>query len=377
MGGELAFAGAIQSFLSMIEGGDPMRIVKGDEPLISVVLPVYNGVKYLSEAVDSILAQSFTNFELIMIDDGSTDGSQQILSEYERSDLRVRVIVRENRGLATTLNESIDIARGTWIARMDADDIAFPHRFERQLEWIEKTGADISGSWVQRFGSSDKRVVRLPQTDEAIKLGMLFISPFAHPTVMIRKELVRQMRYDSAWEKAEDYDLWERAAEAGWKMTNVPEVLLLYRVHPTQISTRNASRQQQQSLEVRRRYRVFMSYSTHPNQKRIDEALKIFESPFSAIDMDVVDLTFSEWLQHSHGESRDVIFDHVTRFYFREAARCSNIVSRWGKMNLEFGDKTTGGHTKFKLWLLRLLRIRTDGALFKQLRRIYIWGVSR
>ena len=344
-------------------------------PIISVVLPVYNGERFLAEAIDSILAQTYTNFELIVLDDGSTDGSQQIVREYEKRDARMRVIVRENRGLATTLNDSIDIARGAWIARMDQDDIALPHRFMRQLEWIEGTGADIAGSWIQRFGTSDKRVVRLQETDEAIKMEMLFCSPFAHPTVMMRTALVKQLRYDSAWEKAEDYDLWERAAEAGWRMTNVPEVLLLYRIHTEQISTSTASRQQQQGQEIRRRYWKFVFRSLHLNREWIDEALKIFESSLSAVDMDAVDASITELLQHSHGESRAVVFDHATRLYFRAAVCCPNIVSRWSKLNREF-SKGWGAATKFKLMLFRLLRIRVDGALFRQLKKLYVWRAS-
>ncbi len=340
-------------------------------PLISVVLPVYNGEKYLAEAIDSILAQTVTDFELVMIDDGSTDCSLQILRKYEQRDSRIRVVARENRGLATTLNDSIDIARGEWVARMDQDDIALPHRFERQLAWLKKTGADISGSWVRRFGSPDKRVVRLRQTDEAIKMEMLFCSPFAHPAVMVRTALVKRLRYDKTWEKAEDYDLWERAVEAGWKMTNVPEVLLLYRVHAAQISTRTANRQQQLVQDIRLRYWEFVFHSTRLNRKWIDEALKIFGSSLSEVDMDAVDASFTGLLLQSHGESKDVVFDHATRLYFRVAASCPNIVSRWGKLNREFGEGW-GAATKFKLWVFRLLRIRTDSDLFRQLKRLYV-----
>lgn len=340
-------------------------------PLITVVLPVYNGEKYLAEAVDSILAQTVTNYELIMIDDGSTDGSLQILRKYEQRDSRIRVIARENRGLATTLNDAVDIARGAWVARMDQDDIALPHRFERQLEWLKETGADISGSWVRRFGTSDKRVVKLRKTDEAIKMEMLFCSPFAHPAVMMRTALLKLLRYDKAWEKAEDYDLWERAAEAGWKMTNVPEVLLLYRVHTTQISTSTANLQQRQGQEIRRRYWEFVFQSMRLNQKRVQESLKIFESSLSEVDMDIVDASFTELLHHSHGESRKAIFDHATRLYYRMAASCSDIVARWGKLNREFGEGW-GVSTKSKLCVFRLLRIRTDGNLFRQLKRFYI-----
>jgi glycosyltransferase involved in cell wall biosynthesis len=345
-------------------------------PLISVVLPVYNGEQYLDEAINSILAQTFTDFELIIIDDGSTDGSLAVLQKYQGLDARIRLLARENRSLATTLNDAINIARGAWIARMDQDDIAFPHRFERQIEWLGKTGADITGSWVQRFGTSDKRVVRLQPSDEAIKMEMLFCSPFAHPTVMMRTELASRLRYDSAWEKAEDYDLWERAAEAGWKMTNVPEVLLLYRVHATQISSKTLNRQQQLGLGIRRRYWMFVFNSKKLNQKWIDAVLEIFESPHSEIDMDAVDAAFMGLLESCDGLSREVVFNQATRIYFRAAANCKNIVSRWSNLNRQFG-KGGGAATKIKLSMFRWFRIRTDGDLFRQLRKLYVWKASR
>ena len=349
-----------------------MLLLKEDKPLVSVVLPVYNGEKYLAVAIDSILAQTFKNFELIIIDDGSTDGSQQLLKEYEQLDRRVRLILRENRGLATTLNDSIDLAHGVWIARMDQDDIALPHRLERQLEWLNVTGADISGSWIKRFGTSDKRVLELRQTDEAIKMEMLFCSPFAHPTVMMRTTLVKQLGYDSAWEKAEDYDLWERAIEAGWKMTNVPEVLLLYRIHAKQISTQTANQQQQLGQEIRRRYWKFVFHTLQLDMEKVDQALKIFESS-PLVDMDAVDASIKVLLQHSYGESKAVIFDQATRLYFRVAARCPSIVSRWSKLNREFG-KGGGYATKFKLWLFRMLRIRIHGAFYSQLKNSMCGG---
>ena len=356
---------------------DAMRtLTEGSSaPLISVALPVYNGEKYLAEAIESILSQSFTNFELIMIDDGSTDDSLQILRKYEQRDPRVRVVARENRGLTTTLNDSIDIARGEWLARMDQDDIALPHRFVRQLAWLKETAADISGSWVERFGSSDKRVVRLRQTDEAIKMEMLFCSPFAHPSVMMRTALVKRLRYDSAWEKAEDYDLWERAAEAGWKMTNVPEVLLLYRVHSSQISTQASNRQKQQAQLIRRRYWNYMIDKMQLNRKLIEENLKLFEATLTKVDMDAVEALYIGLLQHSCGESRDVILHHAARTYFKVAASCPNIISRWCKLNQLAGIKIKLS-IKLKLLLFRYFRIQGDGAIYKFLKKIYIWRDS-
>lgn len=345
-------------------------------PTISVILPVYNGEQYLTEAIDSILAQTFPDFELIAFDDGSTDSSLKILKKYAEQDRRVRVISRENRGLVTTLNESIDIARGIWIARMDQDDIALPHRFARQLSWLEKTGADISGSWVRRFGTSDMRVVRLRETDQAIKMEMLFCSPFAHPAVMIRTSEAKKLRYDIAFEKAEDYDLWERAAEAGCKMTNVQEVLLLYRVHPAQISTLTASKQQQVEQAIRRRYWEFYTKVTKLDQRCLSEILKLFEPATSKIEISDAGSLFAMLFRQGNEEARIVMLDHVRRLYMKAAANCPGIVAKWNDLSREVGVDS-GTLFTLKLWIFRVLRIRTDGGLFRRIKRIYIWGASR
>lgn len=341
-------------------------------PKVSVVLPVFNAEKYIDESVDSVLSQTLTDFELIIIDDGSTDGTHTILNSYLKKDKRIRLIARENKGLIATLNEGIDLSRGEWIARMDADDIALPDRLQQQMEVIFNTGADVCGSWVKRFGTSDNRIVKLPQTDSAIKKEMLFCSPFAHPTIMMRSSLLKQLRYDEAWNKAEDYDLWERAIESGCKMTNVPRVLLLYRVHPEQVSIKSASLQQEQGQKIRRRYWKYIFNSMNLNQDCVDETLKIFLSPLPVVDMDVVDKLFTSLLNSCDKESRDVIFPRITKFYTLLAVKCPDIVDRWSFLNDKFGNDS-GAVTKLKLWIFRVVQISENDFIFKLLKKLYIW----
>ncbi len=336
--------------------------------LVSVVLPVFNAEKYVKEAVQSILDQTFHDFELIIINDGSTDGSLRILEQFNELDDRVILISRENRGLVRTLNEGISLARGAWIARMDADDVALPNRFSRQLEWLEQTGADICGSWAKVFRVEGERVLKHPKNDAAIKMELLFGCPFAHPTVMMRAEFAKHLRYDKAWEKCEDYDLWERAARAGWQMTNVPEVLLLYRQHNAQISTSASSRQQLLTQKIRRRAWEFICDSMSLRRDWIDEVLKLREPSPRNPNMNNVDSAFIELLQHNRGEARATIFDHATRLYFRAAADCPDVSARWGKLNQRFGEGFALG-TKLKLWLLRAFRIHSDSAIFSRLKR--------
>lgn len=345
-------------------------------PIISVVLPVYNGEKYLAEAIDSILAQTVTNFELLVINDGSTDDSLAMLQHYQTMDARIRLVSRENKGLVATLNEGIDLARGEWLARMDQDDIALPQRFEQQLQWLAQTGADICGSWVRFFGTADGRILKHPQTDAALKVALLFGSVFAHPSVIMRTALVRQLHYDNRFEKAEDYDLWERVAHADWKMVNVPEVLLLYRLHEQQMSTAFALEQQKLTQQIRRRHWLFLADSMDIKPEWIDEVMKIREPSVSSPNMDIVDCVFNKLLQHHHGEARIVIFDHVTRLYFRVAANCPDIVARWSRLNKNFGNDL-GFKIKCRLWILNILRIDSDRNLFNSLKKFYFYCVVR
>lgn len=345
------------------------RIGNNSAPVISVVLPVYNGEKHLAEAIGSIFAQTFAEFELIIIDDGSTDGSLRILRKYKKLDARIRLISRENRNLAATLNESIDIARGEWVARMDQDDIALPQRFERQLKWLEKTGADITGSWVKFFGSWDRRVYKSYQSDQAIKMDMLFKSPFVHPSVIMRTDLAKQLRYDKTCEKAEDYDLWVRAAQAGWKMGNVPEVLLLYRRHASQISTNSLSKQQDVSEKIQKRYWAFMAASLGLRQESAQEVLNLVGLHVRP-EMDVVDATLGMLLQQNQAEAKKAVMDNISRLYLKAAADHSDMAARWDRLNRQSNLRGKIG-TRFKFCFVRLFKIRYDDNAFNFLKKMY------
>ena len=211
-------------------------------PKISVVLPVHSADPYLALALDSLLAQTFKDFEIIAINDGSTDLSGKILNEYALKDSRIRVFHRAQRGLVVTLNEGIDLARGEWIARMDADDIALPRRFELQLEHLFRTEPDFCGGAVQCFGDS-RAIWRYPESNEAIGIQLLFNVPFAHPTVIGRAAAFRKLRYNSSFTHAEDYDLWQRAWTSGYQCTNVSDVVLRYRVHQNQVTFKRKNEQ--------------------------------------------------------------------------------------------------------------------------------------
>ena len=342
-----------------------------ENPYVSVILPIYNGEKYLSKAIDSILAQTFASFELIMIDDGSSDKSHEILLDYQKLDRRIKVFSRENRGLATTLNESIDLSCGDWIARMDQDDIALPNRFERQLNWIAKTQADICGSWVRRFGASENRVLKLHQSDKAIKTEMLFCSPFAHGSVMMNSEKIKKLRYNAEFENAEDYDLWVRAAKASLTMTNVPEVLILYRVHSEQITSRSAKLVAQQEQSIRRRYFEFFFNRQNIDLAFLDQGLKIFQQPLDKVDMHAVNLFFTGLLRQCDNELKILVFNKITQQYIKLSAYNQGVISSWLGLNTEFSDGS-GISVLFKIFLMQLFRIHPESRLFASLKKVYV-----
>lgn len=195
---------------------------------VAVIMPVYNAAPYIRDAVASVLAQRFTEFELIIVDDGSTDDSMWIVRAFD--DARIRILTNDSRrGLSFSVNRAIDETDSIYIARMDADDIMLPERLERQVSYLDAHPAvGVCGSCVRLLGRGD--VWTMPADDAAIRAEMLFNSPLLHPTVLLRRSALAELRYDEQFPKAQDYDLWQRlAGRTG--LANVPEVLLEYRLY--------------------------------------------------------------------------------------------------------------------------------------------------
>jgi len=210
--------------------------VESKLPLITVLMPVYNGFKYLDEAMKSILNQTFSDFEFLIIDDGSTDQSIDQIMLYD--DPRIRLVENKNNlGQSETLNKGINLATGKYIARMDQDDISMPERLKNQFEFMENNlDIDVCGSWLQLMGKYDG-IVELETDSERIKINLLTNQNLAHPSVMIRKStLVKyQLNYDPTFIVGNDYDLWVRMFEY-CSFANLPDPLLKFRMHDNQYS---------------------------------------------------------------------------------------------------------------------------------------------
>ena len=211
----------------------------GRTPAISVVMPVFNGCKYLHDSITSILQQSFGDFELVIVNDASTDGTDDLLAKVE--DRRVRVLRNPHRlGVALSLNHGIDQSEAPFIARMDSDDIAEPHRFARQIEFLrENPSVTAVGSWARGMradGTSHSFNLTPPVSSDAIARLSWRQCPLVHPTVMLRRDLLGSQRYDPGF-AAEDYELWCRMIRAGVRLANLPEFLLRYRFHNEQVTS--------------------------------------------------------------------------------------------------------------------------------------------
>ncbi len=205
-------------------------------PKISVVMPVYNGEKFLREAIDSILNQTFSDFEFIIINDASTDSTEDIIKSYD--DKRIVYLKNSsNLGVACSLNNGLDIARGEYIARMDADDISLPERFAKQVAFMDKhKDIGVCGTWIEFFGER-KGIFKNTVGKKQTKIDMLFSSCIAHPSVIIRKAILEKYDffYNKNYEQVEDYELWCRISRH-YDIDNIPEALLKYRCHDKQVT---------------------------------------------------------------------------------------------------------------------------------------------
>jgi len=213
------------------------------KPTISVIITVYNSEKYISEAVQSILDQTYDNFELIIIDDGSTDNSLDILTDFARTDKRIRLISRENKGIVVSSNEGVSLAQGKYIARMDSDDISVTDRFEKQLNFLIANPSVVAASgWYQYMDEKGRKLttIKMPLDNESIqKSCMEGVPALCHGAVMIRQSALKEIcGYDSAFKKAtEDLDLFLRLGEVG-ELGNISDTILKVRLHSQSIGAR-------------------------------------------------------------------------------------------------------------------------------------------
>ena len=227
-------------------------------PKISVIMSVYNGEEYLSEAIESVCNQTFADWELIIINDCSTDSTGDILSQYASEDARIKIHTNEtNLRLPSSLNKALAAAQGKYVARMDADDICLPDRLQKQYDFMEANPhlhlsscrfMTLKNSVVSSGGCGGKCDA------ESIKALLLVTNPILHPGVIANTETMQTLKYDTTLTCTEDLEMWTRIATEKHPMEILPEYLMIYRLHDKQITGTTLERQHKEVVRIQREY---------------------------------------------------------------------------------------------------------------------------
>lgn len=320
-------------------------------PKVTVLMPVFNGETYLREAIESILGQTFGNFEFLIVDDGSTDKSLDIIASYE--DPRIRLHANgSNRGTVHALNTGLELAKGEYIARMDCDDISLPHRLEQQVRFMDAhphIGVCGSGMRIIKKGKLKNRRY-LPESDQELKITLLFNTCFFHPTVIMKKAAIKNLLYPKNLVYTQDYNFWVQLAQ-GIRFANLPEILVYFREHDRQISQKKADLQKSNARRIRKSYLHSMIHDIS------DEELEIHHQ--IAENHEGVNLTKAQkWLEylidlntHKHTYSTNIFLKEIGRKWWL----CCRKNTQYGKDTLDL-YKSSYLHKHYRPSTLKYLK---------------------
>lgn len=301
------------------------------KPKISVIMSVYNGEDYLAETIDSVINQTFKNWELVIINDCSTDSTAEILSNFAAKDERIKVYPNEvNLKLPSSLNKAISLSQGKYIARMDADDICLPERFEKQLRFMEENpDIDLSScrfltlkNGVYASGGAGGRY-----DNEALKTMLLVANPILHPGVIAKAEVMKELLYDTTLTCTEDLELWTRMVMNNKKIEILPECLLIYRLHDKQITSTTLERQHTEVLKIENKY-----YSSILSEMDEDMQKFYINGIYFKENADINNyLGYSKWLKKSANKNfskKDINYAllEILAEYKRCGAKKSDII---------------------------------------------------
>ena len=246
-------------------------------PLVSVILPVFNGEKHLSECVESVLSQTFKDFEFIIVDDASTDNTVPMLKEFAKKDNRIIIVTHEvNQKQTAAANTAIKLSRGKYLARMDADDIALPNRFEKQVTFMEENpDIGLLGSWVDIIDDNGNILKIWHTHDSAGYLGwnLLFGTSFAHSSIMMKNSIVKKVGFYQSPE-AEDYDLWSRISRVT-NVANLPEVLQQKRVWAGQLALKVPTETRDSVLKIMQKNMNYLLKDSHLDLSLVRDIRKV------------------------------------------------------------------------------------------------------
>lgn len=294
-------------------------------PKVTFLLAVRNSAATVGQTLASILGQTFSDYELLIIDDASTDGTADLL-ERLASSFGGRMHVRRNDHhleLTASLARGMCEARGAYVARIDADDVCLPCRTARQVAFLDDhPDVAVVGSFIETFANPEMpgTVVKYPADRDAVAAAFLFRNPLAHPAVMIRRDSLRRLglNYDPAYRRGQDYELWFRCLQARLPLANIPEVLTRYRVHPDQATRREEAGVRATSATVRRRLLHHLGIRMKEADSAIHEALSWDRLEASA-----------EWLASAAAWLERIYLANRSSRFFHEAALGRTVCGRW------------------------------------------------
>ncbi len=244
-------------------------------PLITVLMPCYNALPYLTEALDSIVNQTYTNLEVLCINDGSTDGTAEVLKEYAKNDTRIRVIHNEqNIKLIKTLNKGIDLSNGKYIARMDADDISLPNRIEILYNKIQEHNVDVISSGYSVINENNHKInnhIPICTSSKSIEYASFFVTPIAHACSLIKKDCLNEVRYRNKekYLHTEDYRLWTELLEKNKKIINITNILYKIRNNSNSVSHKYEDLQKKNFYHTLQEYNNTMGFNCNINIAKI------------------------------------------------------------------------------------------------------------
>ena len=262
-----------------------------EAPKVSVIIPFHNACKYLESAVLSVLNQTFSDFELILIDDGSTDGGSSVLQAV--SDSRIRFYRNEkNVGIPAARNQGIQYANGEYLAWLDGDDLSLPDRIQKQVALFDRNpNLGLCGTSVKTLGAHTDVEWHYPTCSKFLRCRMLFDNPFTTSSIMMRAEALKNenMRFDTSFAVAEDYDLWERISR-NWETTNIQEVLTRYRIHATQSTAGKEKISQERVWEIQSRLLQGLGINACETEKKLHLEIGVgWKFPTKEAGFDTVD----------------------------------------------------------------------------------------